>query len=271
MANNGNDLEMIVFPPQPSILINIQREVNKDNCDVRNVARQIAADITLSAALLQTVNSPFYGLRNKVISVPDAVNLIGLGRTLNLVTAASVRNSMPMPKGLEYFWDDTTKVAIASGTVAKYLRLNADLAYLMGLFHDAAVPLMAARFPDYLDSLAEFHHAQPEISVAESAKYKMNHTTLGGLLARAWHLPAPLIEAIRHHHTHEIFRMSLDGSTIDLLAVFLIAEHVVADVNGSLDIHFPFLEAEVREHLDLHDEDRFQTVLDLARDSIDAA
>jgi len=270
MPQNSTNLE-IVLPPQPSILVNIQQEISKDDPDLAYVAQQIAGDIALSVVLLRTVNSPFYGLRNKVCSVTDAVNLIGLPRTLNLVTAVSVRNSVPLPKGLEYFWDDTTKAAVMGASIARYLKFNADLAYLMGLFHNAAVPLIAAKYPDYLSSLAEFHCDKLEIPKAEDAKYNINHPMLGSLLARAWYLPSSLIQAISLHHNHDLFAIGLDNDILNLVSVCLLADNIAGRLNHDMDAHFPLLEGKIREYLNLLDDTHYQAVIDTALDSINQA
>lgn len=267
---NSSTLEF-AFPPRPSSLVNIQHEMNKETPDVRYVAEQIAADIALSAALLRTVNAPFYGLRNKVCSALDAVNLIGLTRTLHLVTAEAVRNSIPLPAGMEHFWDDTTKIAIMSASIAKHLALDANPAYLMGLFHDAAVPLMAVKHSDYLSAYMKFQCNEQEVHEAEQAKYNMNHAMLGGLLARAWYLPAPLIEAIRLHHSHELFVLGLDRDILNLVSVLLIADQIASQLKGDMDAHFSRIEYKVREHLNLLDDTLYQLTIDKALDSIHQA
>lgn len=257
-----------VFPPRPITLVKIQQELNKDNPDSYQVAQYVAADISLSAELLKTVNSPFYGLRNKVCSVTDAVNLIGLTRTLHLATAASVRSSVPLPVGMEYFWDDVTKVAQMGATIAKHLAMDVNLAYLMGLFHDAAVPLMAAKYPDYLGRFLGFHGEEQEIHEAEQTRYQMNHAMLGGLMARAWYLPPQLIDAIRLHHSHEVFALGLNNDVLNLISVHLIADHIADHLKGDMDVHYPKLEQQVRRHLNLSAASDYQHVIDRALDSI---
>ena len=261
----------LIFPPRPSSMVNVQQEMNKKNPEIRYIAQQIAADITLSAELLKTVNSPFYGLRNKVSSVADAVNLIGLTRTLHLVTAVSVRNSVPLPVGMELFWDDTSKIAIMETSIARHLALDVNLAYLLGLFHNAAVPLMAMKFPDYLSSSLELSHKDMETTDAEQAKYNMNHAMLGSLLARTWYLPAPLIEAIRLHHCRDLFALGLDFTILNLISVHLIADNIANQLKGNPDEHFSMIKDKVRGHLSLLDDVTYQGVVDVALDSINQA
>ncbi len=256
------------FPPRPTSLIAIQQESNKKYPDISIVAHEIAADITLSAALLKTVNAPFYGLQNKVTSVSDAVNLIGLTRTLHLVTAVSIRKSIELPSSLANFWDDATKSAVMAASIAKHLEMDPNLSYLMGLFHDAAIPLMAVKFPDYLTNQLEFQNSTQGLHNAEQAKYNMNHAMLGSLLARTWYLPHPLIEAIRLHHSVNLFSLGLDNAIINLVTVNLVADNIAYKLKGDIDNIYTELEESIRKHLGLLDNTNYQSVIDTALDSI---
>ncbi|MCF7987662.1 MAG: HDOD domain-containing protein [Methylovulum sp.] len=256
------------FPPRPTSLVNIQRELAQKTPDLRVIAQLIAADIALSAALLKTVNSPFYGLRNKVCSVLEAVNLIGINRTVNLISAESIRQSVPLPKGMENFWDDSTKTAMIGASIAKRLAMDPNQAYLLGLFHDAAVPLIATKYPDYLKAHLDFYNLEIEITESEQAMFNMNHAQLGSLLARSWYLPAALVDAIRMHHRLDLFTSKIDSSVLNLITVHLLADHIADTLKGEADLHYLMIERKVRDYLKLNSEMSYQAVVDIALDSI---
>lgn len=256
------------FPPRPTSLVNIQRELSQKVPDLRVIAQHIAADIALSAALLRTVNAPFYGLRNKVCSVLEAVNLIGINRTVNLISAESIRQSIPLPKGMENFWDDSTKTAMIGAGIAKRLAMDPNQAYLLGLFHDAAVPLIATKYPNYLKAHLDFYDLEMEITESEQAMFNMNHAQLGGLLARSWYLPAPLVDAIRMHHRLDLFTSKIDSNILNLLTVHLLADHIADTLKGEADLHYLMIERKVRDYLKLNSEASYQSVVDVALDSV---
>ena len=56
----------IGIPPRPTVLSEIESEMAKDEPDFTHLAKIISADVALSAGLLKTVNSPYYGLDKKV-------------------------------------------------------------------------------------------------------------------------------------------------------------------------------------------------------------
>ena len=53
--------------------------------DLEVIARLISQDPGLSGSLLKIVNSPYYGLSNKIASIQRAVNLLGSRSIINLI------------------------------------------------------------------------------------------------------------------------------------------------------------------------------------------
>ena len=75
-----------------------------------------------------------------------------------------------------------------------------DQAYLVGIFHDCGVPLLMQRFASYC---GEMKLGVPGCWVdimAEDKKFNTDHCVVGYLVARHWHLPEFICDAIRHHH-----------------------------------------------------------------------
>ena len=69
-------LQGISVPPQPQIMVDLQMEQVMPNPDLRTIAKLISHDPGLSGALLKLVNSPFFGLTNRIASIQQAVNLL---------------------------------------------------------------------------------------------------------------------------------------------------------------------------------------------------
>jgi HD-like signal output (HDOD) protein len=53
--------------------------------DVRKLIRMIEADIMLTANILKTINSPYYGFRSRISSISQAVTLLGTQQIYSLV------------------------------------------------------------------------------------------------------------------------------------------------------------------------------------------
>ncbi len=61
-------LDSIIIPPRPTVLVAIM-DAQREEKGLQHIAQLISMDISLSAAVLKTINSAFYGLRDKVTSI----------------------------------------------------------------------------------------------------------------------------------------------------------------------------------------------------------
>ncbi len=258
----------IDFPPCPAVLLNIQQEMKQNHPSINKIAQYIVCDVVLAAEVLKTVNSPFYGLHHKVSSISDAIKLIGFTRTLQLVAAASVRQSSPSETNMSFFWNDSQAVAIIACSIAKYLKMDGDMAYLMGLFHNCAIPLLVNKFPHYFYDPRMLAPETLDITVAEDAIFNVNHALLGSLFARSWYLPDVIVQAIRFHHSDELFTQGLDRDTLNLITVNLLANSIYDAICGRKYDCFLQLEKQIRDYLFLSDDSEYQSLIDTAMDAI---
>nr|WP_306458238.1 HDOD domain-containing protein [Pseudomonas viridiflava] len=228
-------LQGISVPPQPQIMVDLQMEQYMPDPDLGVIARLIAQDPGLSGALLKIVNSPHYGLSNKIASIQKAVNLLGSRTVINLINAQSIKGEMSDETivTLNRFWDTAQDVAMTSLTLAKRIGSQAvDESYALGLFHDCGIPLMIKRFPDYMTVLeSAYAHAGPECRVVdtENTAFDTNHSVVGYYTAKSWRLPDHVTEAIANHHNAlAIFQDDSSRNAVlkNLLAPLKMAEHI---------------------------------------------
>ena len=134
-------------------MVDLQMEQVMPNPDLKNIARLISQDPGLSGALLKLVNSPFFGLANRITSIQRAVNLLGSRSVINLINAQSIKGEMSDDTivTLNRFWDTAQDVAMSCLSLAKRVGYESvDEAYALGLFHNCGIPLMLKRFPHYM-------------------------------------------------------------------------------------------------------------------------
>ncbi|WP_338483646.1 HDOD domain-containing protein [Pseudomonas trivialis] len=228
-------LQGISVPPQPQIMVDLQMEQYMPDPDLGVIARLIAQDPGLSGALLKIVNSPYYGLSNKIASIQRAVNLLGSRSIINLINAQSIKGEMSDDTivTLNRFWDTAQDVAMTCLTLVKRTgSQTVDEAYALGLFHDCGVPLMLKRFPDYMTVLEQaYANAGPDCRVVdtENNAFNTNHAVVGYYTAKSWRLPEHVTDAIANHHNAlAIFsdESSRTPQLKNLLAILKMAEHI---------------------------------------------
>ena len=261
-------LQGISVPPQPQIMVDLQMEQVMPSPDLKAIARLISQDPGLSGALLKIVNSPFFGLANRIASIQQAVNLLGCDTVINLINAQSIKGELSDEAivTLNRFWDSAQDVAMTCLTLAKRIGYqSADEAYTLGLFHNCGIPLMIKRFPDFMTVLEEaYYSAGSELRVVDSENRLLNtnHAVVGYFTAKSWNLPQHLCEAIAGHH--DVLAIFSDDSGRDaqlktLLAILKMAEHICESHrvlgNQAEDHEWQSIEQLVLEYVGLSDYD----------------
>ncbi|MBK8063294.1 MAG: HDOD domain-containing protein [Betaproteobacteria bacterium] len=195
----------------------------------------LGADAGLSGALLKTVNSPFYGLSSKATGIQQALSILGLRASANLITGLLLRQSFPAGSGpaMQRFWDSSMRIAeTAAGLAGQIGRLNPDEAHTYVLFRDCGMAVMICKFPDY-DAVLRACARMPgaELTTSEERRYRYSHARVGYALARGWLLPEPLSKAILMHHELALVaagHRDAEPANPHLVAFGLLAEQVVS-------------------------------------------
>ena len=261
-------LQGISVPPQPQIMVDLQMEQYMPDPDLEVIARLISQDPGLSGALLKIVNSPYYGLSNKIASIQRAVNLLGSRSIINLINAQSIRGEMSDDTivTINRFWDTAQDVAMTCLTLAKRTgSQTVDEAYALGLFHDCGVPLMLKRFPNYMTVLEQaYANAGPDCRVVdtENNAFNTNHAVVGYYTAKSWRLPEHVTDAIANHHNAlAVFsdESSRNPQVKNLLAILKMAEHICSSYrvlgNQSVDHEWNAIGPLVLDYVGLSDYD----------------
>lgn len=247
----------IVIPSRPQVLVKLGAELAKEDSDPQVVVRLISVDIALSAAVLKTVNSPFFGLSSKTSSVANAVALLGMRSVSQIVTSLVLRSSLIGDVCLlERFWNTSEKLAAISAYIATTMRRGPrDDAYSFGLFHDIGIPILSHKMPAYRETLARVANSPSRsLTSLEDEFHGTNHATLGYLIAKEWCLPQALCEAILYHHDDSIFQDqdAVSPQALTLVAIARLADHLNDDGASAHSHHeWDRVGDEVLEHLDL--------------------
>ncbi len=243
-ATMGQELESSIreigIPPRPAILIRVSEEARSDDPNFNRLADIIGRDVGLSAGMIKTANSPFYGYRQKCRSVREALIMLGLQSTVNTVAGLVMRRIFPPQYQLERFWDASERTAEVSGWLVQQLGIRfgirAEDAYTFGLFRDCGIPIMMRRFSGYQGILARANendtHAFTDV---EQAEVPTNHALVGSLMTQSWWLPEITTVAVRYHHDLAALSapvVEVGGASLRLIVLAQLAEKIVQDMTG---------------------------------------
>lgn len=198
------------LPSLPKIYQDINAAIASETTTTAELANIFARDMVLSARLLQLVNSPYFGIRQRISSLSEAISMVGINMLNNLVLSIHIKHAFPVnnPKMLiymEYLWQDAWRVA----QLAKLISLaeqqpedRPDQAYLGGLLHNMGLLVFLSRGGDQLlQFVQEVKNTDTPINTLEKQIFGFNRCEAAAYLLSLWKIPPRIIESVLMHTT----------------------------------------------------------------------
>ena len=235
-ARDFGPVKDIAIPPCPQLLVQLQTELNQADPDPQAVAAIAGSDVAMAAALIRSSNSSLYARRQPVSSVGQAVAMLGVRSTANLLTGFLLRHSIRLDSSLiEHFWESSTRRSLAMAHIAGQMYgVDVEVAKTCGLFFHVGIPIMLQGVRGYSGTLVEAMARQDRTFVqTENANHRTDHAVVGAIVAKTWRLPAVIAYAVRLHHDFSVLADS--GVALEvrqLVAIAAIADHLVAHHEG---------------------------------------
>ena len=248
----------VKIPPQPRVLQELYRLLQQKEFDIRILSRVINQDPGITALLFKVVASPAYKQHQPFETVAQILHAVGVRQTANLVQAvalAGMGDVKKNPRIYEAFWARSHAVAqlamlIADERIA-VCNIFPDQAYLAGIFHDCGVLLLLQRFSSYC---AEMRLDEPGrwVDLAEEdRKFNADHCVVGYLVARHWHLPDFICDAIRYHH--DIRELGMHAART-MVAILQLAEEIYYQDQRVVNTEWDRVKPEVLPELGLNED-----------------
>lgn len=189
----------------PHVAIKVTQLANDEQSTMHDFEEVIKLDPVLVTRLLRLVNSPYFGLVQKIESVSKAVVFCGMKQLRNLVAVEALRNFF---KGgderfsREKLWLHSATVAILAEMIAKRVfGLDGDDVFLAGIIHDIGLVAEDQVAGEELRLAAKaMSEGEGSLVECEQRHIGTDHGEVGGLLAKEWKLPEEVLKAIKHHH-----------------------------------------------------------------------
>ncbi len=231
----------VKIPPQPRVLLELQKLLASNDYDMRAVAKVISQDPGIVALLFKATRSPAFARARNAKTLDQILMVVGIKQVFSLVQAVSLTTTIrdSTRRAFDIFWNRAHEIAQMATIIAddrvSVCNVFPEQAYLAGIFHECGVPVLMMRFPKYCDTLKlENATCWPNLS-EEDAKFDVDHCSVGYLVARHWGLPDFVCDAIRFHH--ELPEEMIIGASVSLVAIVQAASHFyhrLHDVEDSL-------------------------------------
>jgi diguanylate cyclase (GGDEF)-like protein len=198
---------LIDFPSPAGVAAQVVNVANDPDADLGRIAKAISMDPAMSAKMLRTANSPFYGQRRKSQNLRQAIMVLGLNATITLALGFSlVKNfEQSSSQGIDYprFWRRALLSAVAARAVgeAKALPYKEEM-FLAALLQDIGILALDRSHGDFYGGLAQDAGHDARIAY-EREHLGFDHAEVGAWLLRNWNIPPLLCDAVEASHRLE--------------------------------------------------------------------
>lgn len=196
------------LPALPAVVTRVLKETENPDVSAQTVEKLLGSDQALASKVLRVVNSAYYGLGGQVTSLSQAIMILGMPQVRNLVLSVSAISTMKpktarQQETLKLFWLHAFAAAATTQIIAKEKRMNiqdAEVMFLSGLLHDIGKLFLFCMFSQTYDQVLKYAEEKRISTVeAESRLLGITHGEIGGMMSKAWNLPACLHVLIERH------------------------------------------------------------------------
>lgn len=225
------------LPAPPQAALGIVKACRDPDVGAQQLSNIVTRDPRLTAEVLRTVNSAFFGLDRKIGSASQAVAVLGNRALRNIALCFAVRDATRAEamKGFDIveFWEEALRRGVVARSLAARLGLDTEEAFTLGLLQEFGTLAMLHVMPDRLAAWPLVRTALPAQRIAiERENFGTTHTHVGWMLARNWGLPEEIGLAIANHHDDP--PTGLDPQALDMCRIARASE-MLAAVFGAQD------------------------------------
>jgi len=200
------------LPTLPAVAMEVLSLCRRDDVIVDELAAAMHTDQALTTKVLRTVNSSYYGLKQRCATIQRAVSFLGLKATRTIALSFTLADSIDGGHGDDdiafdfvTYWRRAVYSAAAARRIALLTRAaDPEDAYLAALVQDIGmVVLHRSRGERYLQVIDVAGADHRRLIDVEHRSFGVDHAQAGAMLAEHWRLPDFLADSIRHHHAPE--------------------------------------------------------------------
>jgi len=200
------------IPAFPETVQRLMALLNREDYSVRDLAAVVRYDQAITANILRIANAAYFGLREKVKSIEQALALLGRQNLVRTIQTAGVSRVFRASSGQGYvstgseLWQHSVAVALMSQILSRRIRGREDtVLYTAALLHDVGKMILGEYVQEAMTGILELVTNRGYTFLeAEEEILGINHAEIGGKIAEKWNYPEEIRDAIRYHHRPDL-------------------------------------------------------------------
>lgn len=232
--------EIKSLKPIPQITNQIIEIVEKPQASLSEVADIILFDPMITANILRSCNSAYFGLPRQVDSVRDAVALLGLEQIVDIVLLKSGKDNLNKEnEGYGLFEGDLWRQSVSCALIARGICerkgiKDKQLVFTATLLKDIGKVILDRFVAGSFEKIqALVQDKGLSFMEAEKKVIGVDHAELGGLVAKDWNFSDKMVYIIRNHHLeNEDARKNVDCCVVYLADILCMMMGIGVGVDG---------------------------------------
>ena len=220
------------LPSPKGVALAVIQLIQRDDVTMPEVARVVQSDPALAGRVLKLANSAHAGMRRPIVSISEAVSVLGFPTlrqvALGLSVLSSTRSGKCAAFNYQDFWSGSLATAIATQLLSANAKTSPEETFICGLLGDIGRLALATLFPEpyaaVLDKSANLSlDAEEQL---EQATFATTHRELTSALLLDWGLPKVFVNAVYFHENPE--ETELEEGSRDYMLTY--ALHLAANL-----------------------------------------
>jgi len=218
------------LPSLPAVALRVLQLTQAEDVSVGQIAEVVSQDPALTAKILKLVNSSFFGLPRKIVSLQQAMMVLGLRTVKVLVLSFSLVETLGQRKTDWFDYRSYWRRSVTTAVAAKMLSQEAapdfrDEAFIAGLLSDLGILALAHVMPtEYKRICSESEMKVSALLPLEQQTFSLTHAEVGQSLLANWNIPEEICAAVGRHHSGQLD--DLDDSAKRLAEVVFVASAI---------------------------------------------
>jgi len=193
--------------PVSSVGNRVMEIVNDPTSSMRDIVDVIQYDLSITANVLKICNSSYFGFRQKISSIQQAVSLIGMDKIANLIVLENSSNNFTdAQNGYDLEEGELWRYSVASALIAQDIAEKKHLPDVSHLFTSALLKdigkvVLNTYIKDSFNHIIKLvENNDYSFTEAEKEIIGFDHAELGAFIAEKWDFDPAMVNIIRNHH-----------------------------------------------------------------------
>jgi len=204
------------IPAMPVVAQKVMHMLGDPRTTNITLGETLATDISMASRVLQMANSPFFGARQKISSVSQAIFILGHSALRSLIITICTKGLFKKPGLMEQkIWEHGVGAGMAARALAgKTGLMEKDDAFIGGLLHDVGRMILLVVYRNDYQSIFERAYndtlTMEEVNVLERQEFGYDHSEIGARVVSKWRLPNVYARMARRHHADSADLLGLE-------------------------------------------------------------